>query len=98
MRKPAEVLELALSLLDSFDGSYFMCLHLDWLELEGLITQDEKFDTRSVVMESLKGYTTLSGYLTSKGIKPYLINSYMPEYRPYQVTFYTDLINKLKQE
>lgn len=98
MRKPWEVLELALSLLDEYEDSYFMCNHLDWLEMKGLITQEEKFATRTVVMSSIKGYSALSGYLTSIGVKSYLILADAPEYRPYQVEFYTNLIATLKQE
>lgn len=98
MRKPAEVLELALTLLDENKDSCYMCVHLDWMGLEGYILQDEKFDTRSCVLSAIGGYSTLGGYLRSIDIVPWDLMSDSPEYRPYMVEFYTNLIAKLKQE
>lgn len=98
MRKPAEVLELALTLLDKYEGSYFMCFHLDWLSLKGYIDDIECRHTQHEVRKAIRFRTTLCSYLWEFGDVPMAISSSDAEFRPYQVKFYTDLINKLKQE
>lgn len=99
MRKPAEVLELALTLLDAnIKESKFMCAQLDWLEFHSRITQSEKLATRTVVMHAISPWNTLSGHLRSVGVMQPDTSSRSPGFREHQVKFYTDLINKLKQE
>lgn len=98
MRKPAEVLELALTMLDDHDDSYYMCLHLDWMYMKEHITCEECFDTKAAVRNSIEFRVTLRGYLVYKGILPFTIVTMQPEYRPYMVEFYTNLIATLKQE
>lgn len=99
MRKPAEVLELALSLLDmSRHHSYYMCCHLDWMDYEGYISTEEKHAARSCIAIAICGFGTLRSYLFSINVIPYGLYSDSPEYRRYQVEFYTNLIATLKQE
>lgn len=99
MRKPAEVLELALTLLDDNKyESHFMCLQLDWMEFHNYITQAEKFATRTTVMCAINPWNTLGGHLRSVGVMQPDASSRSPGFRAHQVKFYTDLINKLKQE
>lgn len=98
MRKPAEVLELALTLLDSHSRSEFMCIHLDWMEELGHISTDEKHATRMVIMVAISPWSTLSGHLRSKGVMGTYQLAGTIGYRKLQVTFYTNLIATLKQE
>lgn len=97
MRKPWEVLELAISTLDEFSDSCYMCNHLEWLFLEERITMDECENAKHVVRASIDYRNTLRGYLVDKGVIPWHIVSCAAEYRPYQVKFYTDLVIKLKE-
>lgn len=98
MRKPAEVLELALATLDEHTDSCYMCCHLDWLHVQEYISEQECLDTRRVVRKSIDFRTTLRGYLADKGIVPRGVFSQDAKYRPYMVEFYTNLIATLKQE
>lgn len=99
LRKPAEVLELALTLLDENKcDSHFMCLQLDWMEFHNYITQAEKFATRTTVMCAISPWRTLGSHLRSVGVLSANETSGSAGYRKHQVKFYTDLINKLKQE
>ena len=99
MRKPAEVLELALSLLDENKvDNHYMCVHLDWLEQGGHITMEEKHATRSIVVAAISPWSSLSGHLRSVGVMKDREMSDSPGFREHQVTFYTNLIATLKQE
>ena len=99
MRKPAEVLELALTLLDvNVHESKFMCIHLDWMEFHDYITLAEKHAARSQVIRAISPWATLSGYLRSIDVLKTGETSGTAGFRDHQVKFYTDLINKLKQE
>ena len=98
MRKPAEVLELALSLLFEHNANRFMCNHLDWMEAQGHITLEEKHATRSVIMIAISPWSTLSGHLRNAGVMRPGQMSGSCGFRQHQVTFYTNLIATLKQE
>lgn len=99
MRKPAEVLELALKLLNLNKNSYFMCSHLEWMAGKGgYITDNECIIAQQAVRHAIAYQSTLSAYLWVSGELPITVAARDPEFRPYQVKFYTDLINKLKQE
>lgn len=99
VRKPAEVLELALTLLDLNKDSYFMCYHLEWMAGKGgYISDDECTIAQQAVRHAISYLSTLSVYLWVSGEMPMSVAARDPEYRPYQVKFYTDLVNKLKQE
>lgn len=98
MRKPAEVLELALSLLFEHEANTFMCIHLDWMEAQGHITIEEKHATRSVIMIAISPWSTLSSHLRSTGVMQRDQLAGSCGFHKHQLTFYTNLIATLKQE
>lgn len=97
MRAVHQILELAIKLLDNdpFNRDY-MCTHLNWMESHNVITELECADAQSVIMRSIRGHVTLAGYLRLNKIMPQNVAVRSPEYGPYQLAFYTELVAKLR--
>lgn len=99
MKHVSQTLELAIKLLDK-DPCYahYICVHLDWMNVQEYITEEELADARAVVIEAIGNEVTLAGYLRTKKLMPHNISVHSAEYRPYQVKFYRDLIAKLRAD
>jgi hypothetical protein len=95
----SQTLELALSLLDQDPNSrMYMCCHLDWMSAHARkhITLDESEAAQEVIRNAIGNNVTLAGYLRETGSMPQGVSVQSPEYVHYQLTFYRNLIAKLR--
>lgn len=99
MRKPSEILELAISLLEEDEEhNRFMCIHLAWMHDHGHISICEERNTRKVVMAAIYPWHSLAAHLQDKGVLARGELSDSPGFSVHQLKHYIDLIIKLKQE
>lgn len=99
MRHVSQILELALKTLDkNIHHRFYMCMHLNWMVENELITFEERDAAKWSVMDSLDGHTTLGQYLRYTNQMPKSIGVRSEEFKQYQGEFYRKLIAKLRAD
>lgn len=99
MRHVSQTIELALSLLtkDPVNAQY-MCIHLHWMTIHNYITEEECSEALGVINLAIGNHVTLANYLRAEKMMPKYVAVLSPEFQHYQLTFYRNLISKLRKE